>query len=68
MLHSGAVKRSLGAGETVAIRTLIVESANEDPKCFNKRFGFVPLTDDPMGLFLPLGTSLLPGAGRVPGT
>ena len=55
MLLADAVKRTAAAGETVAMHALIVDAANDDAKRFYERFGFAPLTDEPMRLFLPLG-------------
>ena len=61
MLLADAVKRTVAAGETVAMHALIVDAANDDAKRFYERFGFAPLTDDPMRLFLPLGHDALQG-------
>ena len=61
MLLADAVKRTVAAGETVAMHALIVDAANEDAKGFYERFGFAPLTDDPMRLFLPLCHTALRG-------
>ena len=61
MLLADAVKRTVAAGESVAMHALIVDAANEDAKRFYERFGFLPLTDDPMRLFLPLGHAALQG-------
>ena len=55
MLLADAVKRTAAAGETVAMHALIVDAATDDAKRFYETFGFVPLTDDPMRLFLALG-------------
>lgn len=54
MLLADALKRTVAAGETVAMHALIVDAANEEAKRFYERFGFAPLTDDPMRLFLAL--------------
>ena len=62
MLLADAVKRVVSAGETVAMHALIVDAANDDAKRFYERFGFAPLTDDPMRLFLPLGHTALRGS------
>ena len=64
MLLADAVKRTVAAGETVAMHALIVDAANDDAKRFYERFGFVPLTDIPMRLFLPLGHAALRGPKR----
>ena len=55
MLLADAVKRTVAAGDTVAMHALIVDAASDDAKRFYERFGFLPLTDDPMRLFIPLG-------------
>ena len=59
MLLADAVRRVVAAGETVAMHALIVDAANDDAKRFYERFGFAPLTDEPMRLFLPLGHDTL---------
>ena len=59
MLLADAVKRTVAAGETVAMHALIVDAANDTAKHFYIEFGFVPLTNDPMRLFLPLGHNTL---------
>ena len=52
-----AVKRVMAASDTVAMHAMIVDAANEDAKRFYERFGFLPLEDAPMRMFLPLGSS-----------
>ena len=64
MLLADAVRRTVAAGETVAIHALIVDAANDDARRFYERFGFEPLTDHPMRLFLPLGHAVLRGPKR----
>ncbi len=59
LLLADAVKRVVAAGETVAIHALIVDAANDDAKRFYEGFGFLPLTDGPTRLFLPVGQALL---------
>ena len=44
------------------MHALIVDAANEDAKRFYEGFGFLPLTDDPMRLFLPLNGPVLQGS------
>ena len=61
MLLTDAVKRTVAAGDTVAMHSLIVDAANSDARHFYESFGFVPLTDNPMRLFLPLGHAALRG-------
>ena len=55
MLLADAVKRIGVAGETVAMHAVIVDAANGDAMRFYERFGFVPLADELMRLYLPLG-------------
>ena len=61
LLLADAVKRVAAAGETVAMHALIVDAANDDAKRFYEGFGFLPLTDAPMRLFLPLAQAVLQG-------
>ena len=61
MLLADAVVRTVAASDTVAMHALIVDAANADAKRFYERFGFMPLTNDPMRLFLPLGHAALQG-------
>ena len=58
LLLADAVRRTVAAGETVAMHALIVDAANDDARHFYERFGFLPLTGNPMRLFLPLGGTL----------
>ena len=58
LLLADAVKRVVSASETVAMNALIVDAANDDAKHFYERFGFMPLTGNPMRLFLPLGQAI----------
>ena len=55
MLLADAVRRAVAAGETVAMHAMIVDAANDSAKRFYEGFGFMPLADRPMRLFLPLG-------------
>ena len=59
MLLADAVKRVVAASEAVAMHAMIVDAANDDAKRFYEGFGFAPLRDDPMRLFLPLGHASL---------
>lgn len=61
MLLADAVKRVAAASETVAMHVMVVDAANEDAKRFYEGFGFAPLADGPMRLFLPLGHTALKG-------
>ena len=55
LLLADAVKRVADAGETVAMQALIVDAANDAARRFYEGFGFAPLTDAQMRLFLALG-------------
>lgn len=55
MLLADAVKRTVTAAETVAMHAMIVDATNEEAIRFYTAFGFLPLQDDPMRLFLALG-------------
>ena len=61
LLLADALKRVVAAGETVAMHALIVDAANDSAKRFYERFGFSPLTDHPLRLFLPLAHAALQG-------
>ena len=43
------------------MHAMIVDAANDDAKRFYEGFGFMPLVDRPMRLFLPLGHAALRG-------
>lgn len=55
MLLADAIKRILGASDMLAIHAVIVDAKNTTVKQFYEGFGFAPLQDNPMRLFLPLG-------------
>ena len=57
LLLADAVRRVVAAAETVAMHALVVDAANDSAKRFYEGFGFAPLRDRPMRLFLPLGHS-----------
>ena len=61
MLLAETVERTVAAGETVAMHAVGKIAADEDAKHFYDSFGCVPLTYDPMRLFLPLGHAALQG-------
>ena len=64
MLLADAIKRVVGAGDSVAIHALIVDAKNDEAKPFYEGFGFTPLRDNPMRLFLPLGSVALRGSNE----
>ena len=51
-----ALTRSLDLAEKVGIRAVVVDALDAEAKSFYQHFGFLPLTDDAMRLFLPLST------------
>jgi predicted N-acetyltransferase YhbS len=51
-----AMTRSLDLAEKLGIHAIVVDALDAEAKTFYERFGFVPLTDDKMRLFLPLST------------
>ena len=56
MLLVDAIKRTKGASDIMAIHAVIVDAKNNAAKQFYEGFGFAPMQDDPMRLFLPLGS------------
>ena len=55
MLLADAIERTIGASATLAIHAMIVDAKDNAAKRFYVDFGFLPLQDNPMRLFLPLG-------------
>ena len=51
-----AFTRSLDLSNQLGIHAVVVDALDAEAKTFYQRFGFLPLTDDEMRLFLPLGT------------
>ncbi len=56
LLLADAVQRALGASEQVAIHALVVDAKSERARRFYEAYGFLLLPDEPMRLFLPLGS------------
>lgn len=56
MILVDAIKRILGASDIMAIHAVVVDAKNNAAKQFYAGFGFAPMQDDPMRLFLPLGS------------
>ena len=54
MLH--AMDRSLAVAETAGIAGFFVDAKDGAAQKYYLRYGFLPLTDDPLRLFLPLAT------------
>jgi GNAT superfamily N-acetyltransferase len=57
-----ALTRALGLSEKLGIHAVVVDALDAQAKTFYERFGFLPLNDDKMRLFLPLST--IQSAGR----
>lgn len=55
LLVGCAVSRCLNAREQVAAYAMIVDAKNDAAKAFYGHFGFKPLGDRPLTLYLPLG-------------
>jgi GNAT superfamily N-acetyltransferase len=51
-----ALTHSLGLSERLGIHAVVVDALDGEARAFYERFGFLPLTDNPMRLFLPLST------------
>ena len=56
MLLADAIKRTMSASGILAIHAVIVDAKTNAAKQFYEGFGFAPMQDDPMRLFLPLGS------------
>ena len=51
-----AFERALKSGDELAIHAVEVDAIDDSAKVFYEKYGFVPLLDDPLHLFLPLAT------------
>ena len=49
-----ALRRIVGAGQSVAAYAVILDATDEDARSFYSHFGFESLSDDPNHLFLPI--------------
>lgn len=56
MLLIDAIKRTIRASDIMAIHAVVVDAKNNAAKQFYEGFGFAPMQDDSMRLFLPLGS------------
>lgn len=52
-----AIKKSIKAGEFLAIHSIIVDAKDESAKKFYEHYGFLPLQTSPMRLFLSVETA-----------
>ena len=55
MLLADAIKRTRSASDIMAIHAVVVDAKNSKAKQFYEGFGFTPMEQNPMRLFLPLG-------------
>lgn len=51
-----ALKRSLGLGESLGIHVIEVDAIDDMAVAFYRKYGFMPLTDNPQHLYLPMAT------------
>jgi GNAT superfamily N-acetyltransferase len=58
LLLADAIRRVLGAGESVAVFAIVVEAKDERAAEFYRSFGFVPFPTRPRRLFLPTATAM----------
>jgi GNAT superfamily N-acetyltransferase len=56
LLLADAVQRTLAASEQVAVYAMVVDAKNDDARRFYRAYGFLPLVDQPMRLYLPLSS------------
>ena len=59
LLLADAIKRIVTVSDSVAMHAAIVHAKNDTARAFYERFGFTPLSNNPMRLFLPLGAARL---------
>jgi GNAT superfamily N-acetyltransferase len=51
-----ALDRCLGLADQVGLHAVEVDAIDQPARAFYEKYGFVPLPDSPLHLFLPLGT------------
>jgi len=56
-LLKDAILRTLQAAEIAGLKLLLVHAKDEPAADFYRKFGFVPVLDDPLKLFLPMPLS-----------
>lgn len=54
MLLADAIKRTLAVSDEIAIYAMVVDAIDKDVQRFYEQFGFAPISDDSLRLFLPL--------------
>lgn len=56
ILLADALKRAARASEAVAIHAVVVDALDQRAAVFYRQFGFIPLPNHPLKLFLPMRT------------
>lgn len=56
LLMLNAVERIITVSENLGIIGFFVDAKNQSAKTFYEQFGFIPLPDNPLELFLPMDT------------
>ena len=64
-LLGDAILRIVQSTESIASFAITVEAKNETAGQFYARFGFRPLRDNPLRLFLPMSTAMTSVARRM---
>lgn len=54
MLLADAIKRTLAVSDEIAIYAMVVDAIDKVAQHFYEQFGFIPIGDDSLRLFLPL--------------
>jgi GNAT superfamily N-acetyltransferase len=58
MLLADAIKRTIAVSDEIAIYAMFVDAIDKDAQRFYKQFGFIPVSDGSLRLFLPLKSVL----------
>jgi GNAT superfamily N-acetyltransferase len=56
LMMASAIERVLMVSKNLGIIGFFVDAKNESAKQYYEQFGFIPLPDDPLELFLPIAT------------
>jgi GNAT superfamily N-acetyltransferase len=51
-----ALQRSLDLSASLGVHAVEVEAINDQASAFYQKYGFIPLLDDPLHLFIPIAT------------
>ena len=51
-----AMRRTLAVSENIGIIGFFVDAKNQAAREYNEQYGFIPLPNNPLPLFLPLAT------------